>query len=429
MFNVLVQFNDTAWETDQLMRMDAAGDRFKTHCGGESDGISSKKPGTLKKLEGIDTLLVYEDGSASPSVNIVRYGRLTEVKLVGEELVFKFKEEGKFSKSVVKEFSDRLDITPWEFNRTHWAIKDGGIPTAMMAKMKPSYDLVFSFAGEDRKYVEAVAEFLRLQDNKVFYDEYEQAELWGKDLAEHFDFVYSHSSQYCVIFISGNYLKKMWTRHERRSALSRALLEEQEYILPARFDKTEVPGIRPTVAYIDLVDKSPKEFGEIILKKLGKPVTASTQKGKSDSIQATVQPHVVRIPKNIPSSLPRIASGKVLVGLVNEISAHHFDHDDDLSESEVELVGGFIQELSDWIDIISEIQPLERVRLVRHGQELIKQLEKQGFFVFGAKEFQTLEGGVGPPSPWTILHLSVRRRNDPQIILKPGQADALRQNK
>jgi hypothetical protein len=267
MFNILTSGSDTAWDTDQLMRMDVG--RFKEFSDSEAESISAKEPTTLKSLEGIDTLLMYETGSKSPNVDLVRYGCLRGIKSVGRELVFKFEEKGKFQRTVVEEFAARLGIDSWEFSRTHWAIKDAGIPKAMRAKLMPSYDVVFSFAGEDRKYVKQVAAYMRTRDVRIFYDQYEQVDLWGKDLAEHFELVYRRSGQYCVMFISKDYVKKMWTRHERRAAISRALKEEVEYILPARFDETEVPGISPTVHYVSLADKSPTVFGKFILKKLG----------------------------------------------------------------------------------------------------------------------------------------------------------------
>ena len=250
------------------MRMDVG--RFKEYSGSEAQDISADNPATLKLLEDIDTLLMYEAGSRSPNVDLVRYGYLHGIKLVQKKLVFKFEEKGKFSRTVINDFAARLGIVePWEFGRHHWAIKDGGLPKAMLTKLLPSYDVVFSFAGEDRKYVKQVAAYVRARDVRVFFDEYEQVHLWGKDLAEHFDLVYRRSGQFCVMFISKDYVKKMWTRHERRSALSRALKEEAEYILPARFDDTEVPGIPPTVHYISLADKSPAKFGKFILRKLG----------------------------------------------------------------------------------------------------------------------------------------------------------------
>jgi hypothetical protein len=267
MFNILTSGNGTAWETDQLMRMDVG--RFKEYSDSEAENISANKPTTLKLLEGIETLLMYEAGAKGPNVDLVRYGCLRSIKVVQKELVFKFEEKGKFLRSVVEEFAGRLGIDPWEFNRTHWAIKDAGIPKAMRAKLMPSYDVVFSFAGEDRKYVKQVATYLLAKNVRIFYDQYEQVDLWGKDLAEHFELVYRRSGQYCVMFISKDYVRKMWARHERRAALSRALEEEVEYILPARFDDTDVPGIPPTVHYISLADKSPAKFGKFILGKLG----------------------------------------------------------------------------------------------------------------------------------------------------------------
>jgi hypothetical protein len=44
------------------------------------------------------------------------------------------------------------------------------------------YDVALSFAGEDRQYVSDIADRLRNNGIRVFYDLYEQATLWGKDL-------------------------------------------------------------------------------------------------------------------------------------------------------------------------------------------------------------------------------------------------------
>jgi len=266
MFNILVTYRETAWETDQLMRMDVG--RFGEYSGAESEGISVNDPSALKLLEKIDTLLMYEEHSKNANVDVVRYGRLRRIKRVGKELGFTFEEKGRFTRAVVQEFADRLGISEWEFNRTHWAVKDAGIPAAMLAKLIRSFDIVLSFAGENREYVRKVAQYLQRKKVSVFYDEDEQVHLWGKDLAEHFALLYGRSGKYCIIFISKEYVVKTWTTLERRAALSRALKEREEYILPARFDNTEVPGILPTVSYISLVDKSPAQFGKMVFEKL-----------------------------------------------------------------------------------------------------------------------------------------------------------------
>ncbi len=133
-----------------------------------------------------------------------------------------------------------------------------------------SYEIVLSFAGEDRNYVNQVAELLAANDVSVFYDAYEEAGLWGKDLVEHLHKVYSGSARYCVMFISQAYADKVWPSHERRCAFEKAIEAKEEYILPARFDDTAIPGLRRTIHYIDLRKKTPKELANLVLKKLGR---------------------------------------------------------------------------------------------------------------------------------------------------------------
>lgn len=131
------------------------------------------------------------------------------------------------------------------------------------------YDVALSFAGEQRPYVDAVAAALRDRGVRVFYDSYEQVNLWGKDLYEHLDYVYQRAARYCVVFASAEYAQKAWTNHERKSAQAKAIQEHTEYILPARFDATEIPGIRGTVGYIDLSTVAPEDLALMIETKLG----------------------------------------------------------------------------------------------------------------------------------------------------------------
>lgn len=130
------------------------------------------------------------------------------------------------------------------------------------------YDVAFSFAGEDRKYVEAVAQELIKSGIRVFYDNFETVNLWGKDLYTHLQNVYQKQAKYTVIFISENYAKKLWTNHERKMAQARAFTESREYILPARFDDTEIEGITSTIGYIDLRNFTPQDFSNLIRQKV-----------------------------------------------------------------------------------------------------------------------------------------------------------------
>jgi hypothetical protein len=132
------------------------------------------------------------------------------------------------------------------------------------------YHVALSFAGEDRAYVDAVAKALKAEGVDVFYDKFEEADLWGKDLYTHLSDVYQNRAFFTVIFISDAYSKKLWTNHERKSAQARAFAESREYILPAFFDETvEVPGLLKTTGHIALGGRSPADVAALIVNKLG----------------------------------------------------------------------------------------------------------------------------------------------------------------
>lgn len=152
--------------------------------------------------------------------------------------------------------------------------------------MEYDYDVALSFAGEDRNYVDKVAEVLKSQGIKVFYDKFEEVQLWGKDLGVHFDFVYRRSAKYCIPFISKNYKEKIWTNHEIKNAIARSIETKEDYILPARLDNTEIDGIRSTIGFIDLTKYSPEAFASLIIAKVKDKSTANVESTKNISKNA-----------------------------------------------------------------------------------------------------------------------------------------------
>jgi hypothetical protein len=154
------------------------------------------------------------------------------------------------------------------------------------------YDVAFSFSGEDREYVEQVAEILKKRHIRVFYDKFEEIDLWGRDLYVHLDEVYRLKARYCVMFISKHYASKLWTNHERRSAQARAFQENKEYLLPARFDDTEIPGIRPTLGYVGLRNISPSQLAEKIIAKLEQNSSSATRSSQpADRLRESSAPY------------------------------------------------------------------------------------------------------------------------------------------
>lgn len=172
------------------------------------------------------------------------------------------------------------------------------------------FDIALSFAGEDRAYVDQVANLLRDSGVKVFYDLFEEANLWGKNLYDYLTDIYMNKALYTIMFISDSYSKKLWTGHERQAMQARAFQENQEYILPARFDETPIPGVLPTTGYIDASLKSPEDFVKVIHKKLVNSGRTIPSENMRKTLFST---------GSIPKSNPEISRIKVISSLGDPI--------------------------------------------------------------------------------------------------------------
>ncbi|MGN6588050.1 MAG: TIR domain-containing protein [Solirubrobacterales bacterium] len=129
------------------------------------------------------------------------------------------------------------------------------------------YDVAISFAKGQRDYARAVQQALFVRGIHCFFDEVQQVQLWGQDLAERFDEVFRKDAQFCVACVSEEWVNRVWPAHERRSALARAV-QEPGYLLPVRFDDSEVPGLNSSIAYLDGTEIEPEEMATLIARKL-----------------------------------------------------------------------------------------------------------------------------------------------------------------
>ncbi len=162
------------------------------------------------------------------------------------------------------------------------------------------YDVALSFAGEDREVAEKFANLLIAKKIKVFYDEYNAADLWGKNLVDHLADIYGKSARYCVMFISQYYPLKKWTRLERMHAQERAFRDPNEYILPVRLDDTEVPGITETTGYRDLRQHSVESIVNTLEQKLAKSKGRTVESSLPENTQPSQQQSEYSLVDSIP---------------------------------------------------------------------------------------------------------------------------------
>ena len=71
-----------------------------------------------------------------------------------------------------------------------------------------------------------------------------------------------------MVFVSAEDAARDWTRLERQAALARAVRERREYVLPARFDDTPLPGLLNDMVTVDLRTRTPQQFAAMIAGKL-----------------------------------------------------------------------------------------------------------------------------------------------------------------
>jgi hypothetical protein len=131
------------------------------------------------------------------------------------------------------------------------------------------YDVAVSFAGENREYVDQVVERLQDEGVRVFYDENEQANLWGRNLLEELVETYRSRAFRVLMFVSKPYAEKAWPTQERRAALERAMQStDQPYVLPVLLDDTQVPGMPSTTHYVDGRRRTAVEVADLTIEHL-----------------------------------------------------------------------------------------------------------------------------------------------------------------
>ncbi len=127
MFNVLISYDSNAWESEARIRM--AADRFLEYSGDEGAALALSRPDSLKALERVPCILMYEVGQTDPACEVVRVGQLKDIRVDGSFVTFRFTETGRLTRSLVVTKRGRLLLeNSFELNRAHWAVKDGEIP-------------------------------------------------------------------------------------------------------------------------------------------------------------------------------------------------------------------------------------------------------------------------------------------------------------
>lgn len=80
-----------------------------------------------------------------------------------------------------------------------------------------------------------------------------------------------------------------------------------------------------------------------------------------------------------------INNGTDLVSIIGGSVAIYKYNDEIQSENEAELIGGFWQEITDFMDIFMDLEPIEITRMEFSYNKLVNELNESGFMVYGRK--------------------------------------------
>lgn len=229
----------------------------------------------IDELLALPALLAHEHNVTNARVELVR---LTDIARRGTRVRGKFEsiDAQSLTYDQFYNLSFELDIDDFEYNRTHWAIKDFDLPEVLAAASiaippaafpaRPYVDLethvfqvALSFPGEDRDLVEDIASRLeqRLGPNACFYDLHYQAFLARPSLDTLLQKIYGNA-RLNVIYLSENYERKRWCSGIEFRAIREIIANrENERVMFIRTGEGDVTGVFDTDGWIDANVYSP----------------------------------------------------------------------------------------------------------------------------------------------------------------------------
>jgi len=150
--------------------------------------------------------------------------------------------------------------------------------SSMTARELPEKFLVaFSFAGEQRDMVRAIAEAVekKIGSNNVFFDEWFEHYIAGHDADLKLQEIYGEQCELVVVCVSERYGGKPWTQAEHEAIRARVMksrasadILEQYAILPIRVGDGDVRGIPFNAIVPDVRNRPADKTADLIVERL-----------------------------------------------------------------------------------------------------------------------------------------------------------------
>ncbi len=164
------------------------------------------------------------------------------------------------------------------------------------------FRIAFSFAGEKRDFVAKTARILadKFGEDKILYDKYHEAEFAVYNLGIKLPKLYGEESFLIVPVLCKDYDHKKWTGWEWVHIYGLLTQVDGHRVMPSRFDFANADGLSPTAGFIELDEKTPEDFANLILERIALNECKTKDYYKTEA-EKTKEPRTI-----IPNNLPRI---------------------------------------------------------------------------------------------------------------------------
>lgn len=229
----------------------------------------SLDPASIEALKRLPCIFAYEDAvKQNPKFGVIRdvvkrQGQVrVEYDLIPADPFLSYKD--------LSDMQFELDISKWEMNRTHWAVKGVSLAKELHARgiflpnwtrtvakavdiSAHQFEVALSFPGEVRPLAEEVARHLErlMGPNAYFYDDNYVSQLARPSLDTFLQDIYRNRAKLIVVFLSAHYQTKNWCGIEFRAIRDIIAERKSQRIMFIRTDDGLVEGVFATDGYID----------------------------------------------------------------------------------------------------------------------------------------------------------------------------------
>ena len=257
-------------------------------------------------------------------------------------------------------------------------------------------DVFISYASEDREAVaKPLAQLLSSLGISVWFDQFDLK--IGDSLRRKIDEGLK-KSRYGIVILSTAFFDKHYTNLEL-DGLAQREVDGGKVILPiwVGVDEKQIRSFSPILA--DRIAGRWEDGIHVVLTKLIE----------------VIKPGVIESWQKRITVMLRLTTGREVIDVVTGCHFSYSFNDEPINDAEIDLIGGFIQELRDWCDIWDDIDVPEQMRTTIRISELVDELKVAGWTVYGSR-MKGKKKIAGVESEWIWYAIAVVRGQPEEVV-------------